>query len=409
MNTIESNVRSYNRSFPAKFIQSIDSILVDENYKEYIDFFTGAGTINYGHNNEKVNNALINYLKNNGVLHSLDLSTLAKSEFLDTFENYILNPRDLSYKIQFVAPSGASGIEAAIKIARKTKQRSGIISFTNGFHGMSLGALSLTGNSYYKNEYIDTRSNIYFAMFDEYLGETIDTADILDKLLEDNSSGVDIPAAIVLETIQAEGGINIASNEWLSKINTICQKYDILLIIDDVQVGHGRTGDFFSFERANIVPDMIVMSKAIGGGMPMALVLIKEEIDKQWKIGEHSGTFRGNNLAFVAGKEVLEYWRNDNLSQDIKRKSLITNNILEGYKKNSSNIIDVRGIGLIYGIELLNEQLAIQIKDNCFSNGLILELVGSNNNIVKLLPPLTINDDDLIKGLNILTNSLNNI
>ena len=185
---------------------------------------------------------------------------------------------------------------------------------------MSLGALSVTGNSYYKNKFISSNSDVSFCLYDKYLGGKIDTSDILDQLLRDKTSGTDMPAAIILETIQADGGVNVASIEWLQKINNICKDNDILLIVDDVQVGCGRSGDF-SFERANIIPDLIIISKAIGGGMPLSILLTDEKIDKHWKIGEHTGTFRGNNLAFIAGKKVLEYWADENFQKILKRKA----------------------------------------------------------------------------------------
>lgn len=409
MKNIESKIRSYSRSFPTKFIKAMDSSIFDENSKEYIDFFTGAGTMNYGHNNYKINEAMINYIKSNNIMHSLDLQTQAKEEFLNKFYKTILQPRSLNYKVQFVAPSGANGVEAAIKLCRKSKKRKGIISFTNSFHGMSLGALSVTGNSYYKNEFINTNSDVSFCMYDKYFGKRIDTAEILRKLLSDSNSGIDIPAAIILETIQADGGVNVASIKWLQKIRKICKQFDILLIVDDVQVGCGRSGDFFSFERANIVPDLIIISKAIGAGMPLSIVLSEKNIDNNWKYGEHTGTFRGNNLAFVAGKKALEYWEDESFSKNIKRKGRFIKKRLKNFAKKYEDIVDIRGVGLIYGIELSSNEIALKIREKCFNTGLLVELVGGNDNTVKLLPPLTISDQDLDKGLTILLNSLESI
>lgn len=409
MNNLESNVKSYCRTFPVKFIKAYESILIDESNKEYIDFFTGAGTMNYGHNNSEVNRRLVEYIKSNGILHGLDLFTEAKEMFLRQFNELILLPRKLNYRVQFVAPSGANGVEAAIKLARKAKRRNNIVSFSGSFHGMSLGALSVTGNSFYKNSFLGGSFDTNFAMFDSYLGHDIDTADILEKMLQDPSSGLDMPAAIILETIQADGGVNIASCKWLQKISNICTKYDILLIIDDVQVGNGRSGDFFSFEEANIVPDMVVISKAIGGGMPLSLVLIKPEIDEKWKQGEHTGTFRGNNLAFIAGATLLEHWGDENFSLEIKKKGQKILHYLNDMKKQNKMILDVRGRGLIFGIELKNSEVAKELRAACFSGGLIFEIVGSSNNVIKLMPPLTISEEDIEKALNILTSNLNKI
>ncbi|HPJ39872.1 MAG TPA: diaminobutyrate--2-oxoglutarate transaminase, partial [Spirochaetota bacterium] len=304
---IESQVRSYVRHFPTIFTKAKGSHLYDEQGKEYIDFFAGAGVLNYGHNNPKANEALIEYIKNDGIIHGLDKATSAKKEFLETFYNTILAPRNMEYKVQFTGPTGTNATETALKLVRMVKGRSNIISFTNGFHGLTMGAMSVTGNSFYRDEAFINRQNVTFMPYDGYFGKDVNTADYLRRFLEDSSSGVDLPAAIILETIQAEGGVNVSSEKWLQDIEKICRDYDILLIVDDIQVGNGRTGNFFSFERSGINPDVITMSKSIGGGLPLALVLIKPELD-QWRPGEHTGTFRGNNLAFVASTQLLSYW-----------------------------------------------------------------------------------------------------
>ena len=396
---IESNISSYNKSFPTIFTKAIDSFLYDKNGKQYIDFFTGAGTINYGHNNKLINEAIIDYIQNNGILHSLDMDTTSKLEFLESLDKFIFKPRKLNYKVQFCAPSGANSIEAALKLARKIKKRRKIIAFSGSFHGMSLGALSVTANKYYKNSFFSL-GEVDFIPYENYI-EELDVLKYLRKVLSDNVSGIEIPAAIVLETIQADGGINVASKKFLRGIREICDEFDILMIVDDVQVGNGRSGDFFSFERAGIVPDMVTLSKAIGGGYPLSLLLFKSELDI-WKRGEHTGTFRGNNLSFIAGKVIIEnHWKNDEFSKSIKKKSKIIKEFLKEFKK-------VRGYGMIWGIELDNRK-AIEVRNRCFKKGLILELVGSNDNVVKLLPPLTIDENTLIEGLEILKETINEL
>lgn len=389
---IESSVASYNKSFPVTFVKAVDSFLYDNNGKKYIDFFTGAGTMNYGHNNKKINEAVINYLQNNGILHSLDMDTKEKLRFLNNLENIILKPRKLDFKVQFCAPSGANSVEAALKLARKIKKRRKIIAFSGSFHGMSLGALSVTANKYYKNVFFPT-NEVQFLPYENYI-KGLNSLEYLRKVLKDNVSGIEMPAAIILETIQADGGVNVASKEFLRGIRDICNEFDILMIIDDVQVGNGRSGDFFSFERADIIPDMITISKAIGGGFPLSILLFKSELDI-WKKGEHTGTFRGNNLSFIAGSVILEeFWKTDKFSCEIKRKS----KIIEEYLNDFEN---VRGYGMIWGIEL-DSKKALKVRENCFEKGLILELVGKEDNVIKILPPLTISEEDLKKGLNIL-------
>lgn len=313
---LESEVRGYIRSFPTIFKKAKGATLTDEQGVEYIDFFAGAGTLNYGHNNEHISKALIEYLQEDGIVHGLDMATTAKKEFLQTFESLILKPRNLEYKLQFTGPTGTNAVETALKLARLVKGRSNVVAFTNGYHGLSQGSLAVTGNNEYRDESYISRTNATFMPFDGYFGD-MNTLTYFRKFLEDGSSGVDLPAAVILETIQGEGGINVASKEWLQELEAICREFDILLIIDDIQVGNGRSGEFFSFEFAGINPDMVTLSKSIGGGLPMALLLFKPHLD-QWKPGEHTGTFRGNNLAFVASKVSLDhYWQNDNISKAV--------------------------------------------------------------------------------------------
>jgi diaminobutyrate-2-oxoglutarate transaminase len=339
---MESQVRSYVRSFPVVFHKSKGAYLYDEQGNEYIDFFAGAGTLNYGHNNPLVNEALIQHIQDDGIVHGLDKATTAKKEFLESFSSIILEPRHMDYKIQFSGPTGTNSVETALKLARMVKGRSNIIAFTNAFHGLTMGSMSVTGNSFYRDEAFINRQNVTFMPFDGYFGPDVNTADYLRKFLNDNSSGVDLPAAIILETIQAEGGINVASNEWLQEIEQICRDYEILLIVDDIQVGNGRTGKFFSFEEAGINPDIITLSKSIGGGLPLSLVLIKPELD-QWRPGEHTGTFRGNNLAFVAATQLFSYWQDDNLSEAVYYKEKILKERLEKIAENIKNSMQLSG------------------------------------------------------------------
>jgi diaminobutyrate-2-oxoglutarate transaminase len=401
---LESEVRSYCRAFPATFNKAQGPFLFDEEGNRYIDFFAGAGTLNYGHNNPAVKRAVLDYLAQDGIVHALDMWTVAKREFLRTFESLILKPRNLDYKIQFTGPTGANAVEAALKLARKVKQRSNIIAFTNGYHGLSAGALAATGNRHFRNEAFVNRLNVSFMPFDGYLGAKTNSLDYLQKCLADNSSGVDIPAAIIIETIQAEGGINIAAPEWLRGLERICREYDILLIVDDIQVGNGRTGTFFSFESAGIRPDIVAISKSIGGlGLPMSLVLIDRKIDL-WKPAEHTGTFRGHNLAFVAATAALNtYWKDQEFSQDIVRKGRLVSEELLGIKSKYPELCsDVRGRGLIQGLEFKNPANAKAVSKRAFQRKVIIELAGPDDQVVKFLPPLVTPDEVLTEGLSII-------
>lgn len=318
----ESDVRSYVRSFPVVFRKASGVWLEDTNGRRYLDFFAGASVLNYGHNNPIMKQALLEYIESDGITHSLDMASTARAEFLDAFHRLILKPRNLDYKVQFPGPAGNNAVEAALKIVRKVKGREKIMSFTNAFHGMTLGALSITGNAFKRQGAGLPLTHSDSMPFCDYFGPEQNTMEYIDRMLEDSGSGMDLPAAAVVETVQAEGGVKVANDDWLRGLAEVCRKYDILLIVDDIQTGNGRCGGFFSFESAGIVPDVVTVSKSISGyGMPMALTLLRPELDV-WEPGEHNGTFRGNNLAFVTATRTLEtYWADDRFEHDIARRT----------------------------------------------------------------------------------------
>lgn len=405
---LESEVRGYIRSFPTLFARAHGALLVDEDGRSYVDFFSGAGTLNYGHNNAAIKRRLIEYLESDGLVHGLDMATLAKKEFLETFERVILRPRGLNYKIQFPGPTGTNAVEAALKLARQVKGRTNVISFTNGFHGVSSGSLAATGNSKFRDAAGMPLANTTFMPYDGYLGDRADTTGYLERMLADRSSGVDAPAAAIVETVQGEGGVNVASFAWLRALEQVCRRHDVLLIIDDIQVGCGRTGKFFSFEDVGISPDIVTLSKAISGyGLPMSLVLMKPELDV-WSPGAHNGTFRGNNLAFVAAKAaMLNYWTTGDFEEVVRRKGNVMRawlgHIMQGYPTGGFR---VRGRGMIQGLASDKPGLATSISARAFEHGLVVETSGAENQVVKLLPPLTIDEAALQKGLEILEQSI---
>ena len=400
---MESEVRGYVRAFPAVFDTAKGAFLYDEQGNEYIDFFAGAGTLNYGHNNPLISEALIKYLERDGIVHALDKATVAKKDFLQKFHDTILKPRNLDYKIQFTGPTGTNAVESALKLARMVKRRSNVIAFTNGYHGLTMGALAVTGNDFYRDESYGARNNADSVPYDGYFGPDVNTIDYLRKFLTDNSSGIDLPAAIIVETVQGEGGINVASAKWLQELEQLCRDFDILLIIDDIQMGNGRTGTFFSFEEAGIKPDMVTYSKSIGGGLPMAILLMRPELD-QWQPGEHTGTFRGNNLAFVAATQALSYWDNDDFAKSIKYKGAIMeeelSKIVEKYKDRLD--IEVRGRGMVWGLDIERAGFAGEVSAAAFAKNLVIELAGADDNVVKFLPSLVIEEETLRKGIAII-------
>ena len=406
--SIESSVRGYARLFPTVFRTAVGSILTNAEGREFIDFFCGAGSLNYGHNNPAAKEALLQYIQQDGIQHSLDTVTVAKVDFLNALNEIILWPRELDYKVQFTGPTGTNAVEAAIKLARKSKRRSHIVAFTNAYHGHSLGSLSLTANDYYHSDYYGSHNNVSHLPFDGYLGDQ-DTSALLEKMLNDNSSGLPKPAAIILETVQGEGGVNVASDKWLRRVADLCTQHDILLIIDDIQVGNGRTGKFFSFEHSGITPDVVCLSKSIGGGLPLSLVLIRPDCDA-WQPGEHTGTFRGNNLAFVAATAVLQHWRDSGFENKIHRRGDIIRRHLEKLcERFSSHDFDVRGRGLIWGLDVRKGATAGQVIKHAFDHGLLIESSGADDQVVKVMPALNISEELLLEGLQRLSLALETI
>lgn len=399
----ESQVRSYCRHFPRVFAKANRAVLEDEQGNEYIDFFCGAGAVNYGHNNPYIKQKMIDYLMTEGIIHALDMYTVPKRDFIETFQERILKPRGLKYKMQFCGPTGTNGVEAAIKLARKNTGRRNVFAFMGCFHGMTLGALSLTSEMYARN---GAGAGLYDVTHipSPYMFPNLDVIEYMQKLIDDDHSATEKPAAVIMETVQAEGGIRVFSEKFLQEVRAFCDKNDILMIVDDIQVGCCRTGSFFSFERANIIPDMVVLSKSIGGiGMPLSIVLLKEELDI-WEPGEHNGTFRGNQLSFVSGKASFDWLIENNIEDETKRKAKLVQNYIETNILPIDNRLEFRGIGLIWGIDFnsINSELAERVVEKCFDEGLICECAGRNGAVVKIMPPLVIEDELLESGLDIL-------
>jgi diaminobutyrate-2-oxoglutarate transaminase len=405
---MESNVRTYCRAFPGVFGVAEDEFVYDETGRRYLDFLAGAGVLSYGHNNRVLRKALVDYLETRGISQGLDLQTVAKREFLEAFRRRILAPRGMDYVLQFTGPTGANAVEAALKIARKVKGRANVVAFTNAFHGVSLGALAVTGNLYQRGAAGHPLSGVTRMPYDGYLGAEIDTTTFLDKVLSDRSSGVDQPAAVIVETIQAEGGVNAASAAWLKRLAAVCERHDLLLIVDDIQTGCGRTGTFFSFEEAGVRPDVVILSKALSGyGLPLAVTMIRPDLD-HWKPGEHNGTFRGNNLAFVTGRAALDhYWADARFAAETQRKGrYLHDRLVSLADKYGPGRFVVRGRGMLQGLDCRRGGLATRISRLAFRRGLIIETCGPDDQVLKCICPLTIQDDNLIRGLDIVEECL---
>lgn len=403
----ESDIRGYCRVYPTVFTKASNARQWDENGKSYIDFFAGAGVLNFGHNNPLMKKALVEYIESDGVTHSLDTYTVAKREFMEKFVNTILKPRKMNHKLQFMGPTGTNSVELALKMARRATGRRTVVAFSHAFHGMTLGALACTTNNHFRNAAGVPLEHVVHQPFDaaagDPLGGGLEALDRLRAMYEDSSSGLEAPAAFIVEPIQAEGGVNVASKEWLLAVQKLAHDLGALFILDDIQAGCGRTGSYFSFDGMGLDPDVITLAKGLGGfGTPIAMNLIKPEYDKLWKPGEHTGTFRGQNLSFVAGRIGLGYFDDDEFNQQTRRKGKIMQDALEkiaaGY---TDKQFQVRGKGMMQALDVGDGEIAKKIVSGSFEGGMLCGAVGTGGRAIKLIPPLTIPDEDLKEGLDI--------
>ena len=419
----ESNLRAYCRVYPTVFDKAINARQIDEQGNEYIDFFAGAGVLNFGHNNTRMTEAVVKYIQSNGVTHSLDMSTTAKRDFMERFTRVVLEPRNMPHLMQFVGPTGTNAVEAAMKLARRVTNRQEIVAFNHGFHGMTLGSLAATANSYFRGAAGVPLNHVSHRPFGSEqegiasdLGGGLEDLKYLRAQYQDSSSGLTLPAAFLVEVVQAEGGVNVAQKPWLEELGRLARDIGALLILDDIQVGMGRTGSFFSFDDYDVDPDIVCLDKGLGGmGTPLAMNLVKPEHDKHWSPGEHTGTFRGQSLSFVAGSEALGYFENDELMQSVGEKTESMEQALSPLTQQVTQTpsgvkatVQIRGKGMIQGIDVGNGDIAKAIMEQCFSDGLLLGACGTGGSVVKLIPPLTIPDEDLQQGLAIVVNAVQN-
>jgi len=405
---LESAVRSYCRQWPAVFDRALGSWLYEASGRPYLDFFSGAGSLNYGHNNPMIKRPLLEYLASDRVVHSLDMFTVAKRDFLSTFDEVILRPRDLDYRVQFPGPGGANAVEAALKLARKATGRTEVICFTDGFHGMTLGALAVSVSAKRSTAGGTPRRHAIPLPFSDCGDHGLPDLSWFDRVLASNGSEGAEPAAVIVETVQGEGGVNPARLDWLREVATWSRRHGVPLIVDDVQMGCGRTGPFFSFEAAGIEPDIVCLSKSLSGyGLPLALTLIREDLDV-WEPGEHSGTFRGFNPALITGTAALDaYWRDDALEHGTIAKGTHIETTLRALADAvGSQVIEVRGRGMIQGVVFADGDLAARVVAEAFDRGLLVETAGPQDEVIKLLPPLTITDEELQRGLALLADAV---
>ncbi|MFZ6045351.1 diaminobutyrate--2-oxoglutarate transaminase [Pseudomonas sp. CR3202] len=410
----ESNVRSYPRKLPLAIAKAHGVWVTDVEGRTYLDCLAGAGTLALGHNHEAVMASLDSFLASGLPMHTLDLTTPVKDAFSERLLS-LLPGQGRDYCLQFCGPSGADAVEAALKLAKTHTGRNTIISFSGAYHGMTHGALALTGNTAPKDAIATLMPGVQFLPYPhEYrcplgLGGEAGVEALthyFTQFIEDVESGVSLPAAVILEAVQGEGGVNCAPVSWLRRIREVTRERGILLILDEVQAGFARTGRMFAFEHAGIEPDIIVMSKAVGGGLPLAVLGIRREFDA-WAPGGHAGTFRGNQMAMATGLATLEVLQRQDLAAQAERRGLWLKEQLESLQQRYPALGQVRGRGLMLGIEIVDERrasdrlgsfpmdptLAVAIQQHCFRQGLLLERGGRQGNVIRLLPPLIINDE----------------
>jgi diaminobutyrate-2-oxoglutarate transaminase len=400
---LESEVRNYCRHWPTVFTRAKGSRVYDEDGREFLDFFAGAGALNYGHNHPHLKEVLLRYLGDDSIVHGLDVYTTAKRQFLENFRQNILLPRGLGYKVQFSGPAGTTAVEAALKLARKYTGRPAIVSFTNAFHGMTLGALAVTGR--FAGGQAGQSGDAIVLPYNTGGDRCGDGLLPLVRLLEHGRQPA--PAAVIVETVQGEGGLHTASDDWLRGIARLCASHGVLLIVDDVQMGCGRTGPFFSFERSGIYPDIVCVSKSLSGyGLPLALTLLRPELDV-WQPGEHSGTFRGTNPAFVTATAALDFWQDPTLEKEtLDKAGIIEQTLRDIAAEHSQTVSDVRGRGMAWGIAFHQPGMARAVCASAFEQGLLVETTGPGGEVVKLMPSLIMTDEDLASGLRLVRHAI---
>jgi len=379
----------------------------DANGVEFIDFLSSCGSLNYGHNHPALKQAVIEYLANDGIGNALDFHTEAKLKFIARFSEVLLKPKGLPYLLQFTGPTGANCVEAALKLARKFTGRYNVAAFTNAFHGMSTGALATTGSRLARRASEVGLQGVIRLPFDGYRGAGLPELDRFADMAQDPSGGIDPLAAIIVETVQGEGGLNVASTAWLRKLREVASALGALLIVDDIQAGCGRTGEFFSFERAGILPDLVCLSKSLSGfGLLMSLLLIVPAFDV-WKPAEDNGTFRGNSLAFVTATKTLDFWQEPDFVESIAQRSRILDDWNNEMVATFPDVISrKKGLGMMAGVEFISPQCAKSAAGFARDRRLLIERCGPRDEVVKVFAPINIDCDLLSEGLKRLSSAI---
>ena len=419
----ESNARSYPRKFPFAIAKAKGSWVTDVEGNKYLDFLCGAGTLALGHNDSEINQTMVDLLTGDAPLHTLDLTTPVKDKFVHTLLSLLPGELKDNAKVQFCSPSGTDAVDAALKLCKTATGRSSVIAFQGGYHGMGHGALALTGNLTAKNKVHGLMPDVHFFPYPYSYrcpfglgGEAGVKAacTYFELVLKDPESGITKPAAVIIEPIQGEGGVIPAPVEFLQTIRRVTQELDIPMIVDEIQCGVGRSGKFFAFEYADIVPDVILTSKAIGGSQPLSVVIYNKKLDK-WEQGAHAGTFRGNQLAMAAGTVVMNRVSKPEFLEEVREKGKIIEERLLALKAKTKIIGDVRAKGLMIGTEFVNPkgqpdgigslptsgEIAAKVQKICFENGFVAEKGGRGGSVMRCLCALNITKDEINTAMDI--------
>lgn len=420
----ESNARTYVRKFHKVFVSGLGVHLTDDNGNTYLDCLACAGALPLGHNHTVFKKAIFEYANSELPQQMLDLMTPAKRDYINEIKQWF--PTEMGdYKIQFCSPSGSDAVEAALKLARIAMGRQNVISFSGGYHGQTLGALLCMGNKKVKNVLNLTNMNNHvlpypnkYHWFEQNIDEDAmvrQSLTMVEQLFTDDESGVALPAAIILECIQGEGGVVVAPDKWVIGVRELCTKYNVIMIVDEVQSGWMRTGKPFAFNWSGIIPDIVVLSKAAGGGQPMAFITYDKKFDT-WSSGAHTGTFRGNQLSMVSGKHVLEYLRTSDIPTSVMEVSEYLQSELHKLKNDFPHIIaEIRGRGLMLGIQigdgyLYDGKLAEKIQKRLFAEyNIIIERGGREGSVMRFLTSLEFskeNVDEVISAMRTVCNSV---
>lgn len=413
----ESNARSYPRRIPLALRRAQGVYVEDVEGRVFIDCLAGAGTLALGHNHPVVIAAIQQVLLDGLPLHTLDLTTPVKDRFVQDLFDVL--PADFARhaKVQFCGPSGADAVEAALKLVKTATQRSNILAFHGAYHGMTQGALHLMGNLGPKRGLQSALQGVQFLPYPYAYrcpfglgGDDGMQAGLhyIETVLNDPESGIPTPAGMILEPVQGEGGVIPAPDAWMRGLRHLTSRVDVPLILDEVQTGFGRTGKMFAFEHAGITPDVVVLSKAIGGSLPLSVVVYREDLDK-WNPGAHAGTFRGNQMAMAAGSATLRHLRAEGLPE---RAAQAGQRLMAGLRQLQAEhpqIGEVRGRGLMVGVEIVDPDgarnahghphhasaWASALQRECLRRGLIVELGGRHGSVVRMLPPLIVTDAEI--------------